>query len=500
VKLARDRPAPGPGTTSLKQRAFTGAIWMSIEMAGVQAASFIVFAVMAHFVAPRDFGLISISFLAVQSLQMLVLYNVSTVAVRKRDLMDLDFTTAFWITAGFGLLAFLLLFAISGWAEQLFRAPGLKPVLRAMAVVLLFMGLSRTHETWLMRQFQLKALAIRGIAGAALGGITGVILAVKGFGVTALVGQQIVISVVTTVLLWAVCPWRPKLKFSRTAAAEIFTFMRHIAPNNIVFVINQNCDTFLVALAFGPVSAGFYNMGKRIRLALQLVTGEPIKNIMLPTLAEMQDDPQRLQRGVLNGLSLVCAVCAPAFLGISALSHDLIIAVFGLEWQHAIPILRLLSFSGLAIVLLGYNDNIFILTRRPLWCLYVSLSYTVLAAIAIWVGFELKISAIALPFVVPYAVVLPLSAVLIANRTQLTLAQVAGAILPGIGAATGMFVALQLLTPHLQTFNIFLRLLILIPTGGAAYLALLGLVWPRRARDMAARIMLKRSARKNFFL
>jgi teichuronic acid exporter len=177
-------PAPsGPVIAPLKQRAFTGAIWMAIEMVGVQGASFVVFAVMAHFVSPRDFGLISICFLAVQSLQMLVLYNVSTIAVRRREVRDIDFTTAFWITMGFALGAFLLLFAISGYVEILFHAPGLKPVLRAMSITLLFMGLSRTHETWLMRQFQIQALAIRGLAGAILGGITaitGIMLAMHG--------------------------------------------------------------------------------------------------------------------------------------------------------------------------------------------------------------------------------------------------------------------------------------------------------------------------------
>lgn len=469
---------------SLKNRVLKGAVWMTAEMMGVQATSFAVFATIAHFVTPRDFGLISICFISVQSLQTLVFYDVPTIAVRKQKVENADFTTAFWITIGLAFVAFLLLFELSSPAEKLFRAPGLKAVLQAMSVVLLFMGLSRTHEAWLLRHFHFKSLAIRGLAGAVIGGIVGVVLAAKGFGVDALVAQQVVNSTVTTVLLWLVCPWRPSLNFSRQAAAEIFHFMRRISLNNFVYVINQNFDVFLIAVFFGPVATGFYNIGKRIRLALQLVTGEPIKNIMLPSLAEMQDDHDRLRAGMLRGLSLVCLVCSPVFFGISAISHDVIVLIFGQSWVHAVPILQLLALSGLAIVLLQCNDNIFILKHRPLYCLYVSLTYTILAVAAIFIAERAGIRSVALPFVLPYLVVLPISAWLAGRLTEVPLPALLGAILPGLASATGMFCVLQLAIPHIQTIPLLARVVTLGFLGAAVYFVLLTGLWPRAAKSL----------------
>ncbi len=467
---------------SLKTRAINGVVWMSIEMIGVQAISFAVFATIAHFVAPRDFGLMSISFVAVQSLQMLFLYNICTVAIRQQTTSDLDFTTAFWMTIACAALLFLTLYEISGCAERLFKAPGLKSVLREMSVVLLFMGLSRTHEAWLMRNFYFKSLAIRGLAGALAGGLAGVLLAVSGFGVKALVGQQIINSVVTTALLWFVCPWRPAFQFSVSRCLDIAIFMRSILPNSVVYVINQNCDTLLIAFFFGPANAGFYNIGKRIRLALQLVAGEPIKNITLPALAEMQDNPEQLRAGVLYSLTLVCVICSPVFFGLSSIAHDVITVVFGKKWIASVPIMQILSFGGLAIVLLACNDNIFILKRRQVWCLYVSLTYTLLAIIALLVCFKLKVSSVALPFVLPYLLVLPLSAWLVTKKLLISIREMVSAMLPGVCSATGMFLVLQLLRPHLQTPNIFFHISMLCATGGLSYFAILRSVWPTAAK------------------
>jgi PST family polysaccharide transporter len=479
-------PAPQEDAAgvSLKSRTLQGAAWLSFEGVGVQAASFGVFATMAHFVTPRDFGLISISFIGVQSLQILAFYHVPTIAMRKQQTSDADFTTAFWITIAFAILAFLLLFQLSGLAEKLFHAPGLKPVLRSMSFILLFMGLSRTHETWLTRHFRFKSLAVRGLSGALVGGITGVVLAIKGFGADALVAQQIVNSTVTTALLWTVCPWRPNFRFSRSAAMEIFGFMRDITFNNVIYVVNQNCDVFLIALVFGPIGTGFYNIGKRIRLALQLVTGEPVKNIMLPALAEMQKDETRLRGGILNSLTFVCVICSPVFFGTSAISHDLIVLIFGQKWVHAVPILQLLALSGLAVVLLGYNDNIFILKHKPLWCLWVSLAYTMLAILAIFVCRQANVTSIALPFVLPYLVVLPFSSWLAARQTGISFRELCSAILPGLASATIMLIALLLLAPHIQSLPLLARVLLLGLSGAGIYAGVLAGIWPRTTKHL----------------
>jgi O-antigen/teichoic acid export membrane protein len=468
--------------TSLKKRVTNSAIWISVEMAGVQGTSFAVFAAMAHFIAPRDFGLISICFLALQSLQMLVLYNVATVAVRKQHTVDLDYTTVFWITIGLSFICFLILLAFSPFAERLFHAPGLPPVLRAMSVIILFMGLSRTHETWMMRHFRFKSMAVRGLIAAIAGGSFGLFLAVKGWGVDALVGQQVATAVLSVALIWIVCPWRPSFAFSTETAAEIFRFMYRILPNSIVYAINQNCDTFLVALFFGPLGAGYYNVGKRVRLALQLVAGGPIKGIALPSLAEIQHDAARLRRGALNSLQFLCVICSPAFFGASAVSHVAVVTIFGRNWVNAGPIMQTLTIAGVAIVLLNYNDNVFLLKNKPLWCLVVSLAYSVLTTVFV-IGFVvLKIHALALPFVLPYLIVFPLSAILVSKCLDISLRQWAGALLPGISAAAFMFIVVQFCGRYLSTYSDPVRLLLLCVIGGVAYALALVTLWRHSAR------------------
>ena len=60
-------------------------------------------------------------------------------------------------------------------------------------------------------------------SASAVSGVVAFVLALRGYGVWSLVAQQIVQSVVNTVLLWLLGGWRPQLLFSLGALREMFT-------------------------------------------------------------------------------------------------------------------------------------------------------------------------------------------------------------------------------------------------------------------------------------
>src|SRR5436305_1902404 len=89
--------APEHGDSNAR-RAASGAAWMSVEMVTVQGISLLVFAVMAHFINPADFGLMSICLVTIQALKTLFLDNFAYSVMRKANAAPIEYTTAFWLT------------------------------------------------------------------------------------------------------------------------------------------------------------------------------------------------------------------------------------------------------------------------------------------------------------------------------------------------------------------------------------------------------------------
>ena len=77
--------------------------------------------------------------------------------------------------------------------------------------------------------------------GAVVGsGIVGIILAYKGFGVWALVFQQLVKDFLICVILWFTVKWRPKLLFSFTRVKKLFSFGWKLLLSGLLDTVFRN--------------------------------------------------------------------------------------------------------------------------------------------------------------------------------------------------------------------------------------------------------------------
>ena len=473
--MSEEEPSASP---SLGRRAAYGAVWITVEMALVQATSLVVFTVMARFLTPRDFGLVSLSYVLLSTVKIVFLDQICTAVVRKANAADLEYSTAFWLTIIAGLVALTGLNAASLVTDRIFGAPGLGNIVRAMSVILLAIAATRTQEQWLSRNFRFKVLATRSIVGAAIGGATGVACALSHFGVWSLVVQQLVTSAASMTLLWSTCPWRPTMVFSRQVSREIFAYLRSVTGGSIIYVINQNCDVVMVGLFFGPASVGIYSVGKRLTVALHMVAAAPINGVAMPSLAEVQQDSARLRRVLLTAMRVVLSLCAPVFVGVASIDHDVIRLVFGAKWLGAVPVFGWLSIGALFMVVLEYNNNIFVVKNRPAWTMYLAFLYSALALAAFFLLSGSGSRFLALPFVLPYLIILPMSVVLVGRLADLPISKWFRAVAPPLISAGIMFLAVRLTIANLGLSDLAPRLACGILTGALTYAAGLALFSP----------------------
>jgi O-antigen/teichoic acid export membrane protein len=468
------RPEPeAAAEASLGARATAGAAWIFVENGFVQGLAFVVFAVIARYVTAADVGLISITFIITQGTRMLLFEGIVMAVIRKSSPTAIEFTTGFWMMLANATAATALIVAAAPALQTVFAAPGLQSVIKAMSLTVMMYGVSSMQETWLLRHFRFKALALRAIVASLAGACVGIALALKNFGVMALVSQQLVMMAVNAALLWVACPWKPSLRFSRPVAREIATFAFGLFPSRLIGMANQNCDTILVGILFGPASVGIYNVAKRARLALQLVAWGPINGVVLPTFAELQAEPERFRKGVLASLAIVSALCAPLFFGTAAIAHDAVLVVFGPRWIAAAPVLAILAFGGFAAVLGTVNDTIFMTLGRPTICSLAAVLYVVLAVPLFLYFREWPSLPFALPFVLPYCLLLPAYIWLCRRFAEIPVLAWMRSVSPSVLAGVVMFCVVRLLVAVLPALPLAVRLLITCGSGATIYVAVM---------------------------
>ena len=179
---------------------------------------------LARLLAPKDWGLAAMVLVFSGFVVVFTDNAFGTALIQRRKLHKGDRSTVFWISAGVGLALALAGIALSGLLADYYDQPDVRPLFAAVSVGFLVSALGTTQMALLARDMRFRRLELRQIVATLVGAVTGITIAVKGYGAWAIVGQQLAEATTSTVLLWCVTPWRPSLRFSMASLRRLGGF------------------------------------------------------------------------------------------------------------------------------------------------------------------------------------------------------------------------------------------------------------------------------------
>ncbi len=456
-----------PVEQTLKVRVFSSASWSFIDNAAQQILSLIIFVVLGRLLSPALFGIVSTALVFVLLLRSTVLNSISTGLVTLPDPIDEDYDAGFWLCVAIAIGAFLFLNIAAGPIAVLYHIDDFTAVIRATSIIVVIAGLSYAHIGWARRNFQFRSLALRSTISTAVGGAIGILIALSGHGLVALVLNQVIAGILALLLLWRAIPWRPKMRFSRVRARAILATAVPLGANQGLQFIALNFDTALVTFLLGPVGGGLYAAAKRVVLAVEIALWQPMATVALPAFAEVSGDAERFGNAAVRVGRLVMALTAPLFAGIALTAPFAMAVLFGNKWLAAAPIMTVLATAGVFVPSLGILTQIVTaLGKSSLVLLFTTLQMGLsLAAIAL-IGTRDPV-AIALCLCVPTPVIFVVTITALTRLTAFPLRRY----LIAIGApllCTAIMAGGVLAIPDLHAGPL-VQLVVLAGVGGLIY-------------------------------
>jgi O-antigen/teichoic acid export membrane protein len=343
------------------------AVWSILNQSVGQALVFFVFLVTARFVSKEAFGIMATSMLAVELFKQILIESVGNTFLAKKSPTREEYDAGFAIIFTGGAVAAIIIFFMARPLATLFGHSEIADTLRWISLLLFTTGLSKMHEVWLIQHFKFKSLAIRSLTSISVGGGLGVYLAVKGYGVTSLIVQQIVTAVISATWLWLASAWRPRFKVRWSEVIEIFHFCKYVSLNSTSSFFSNQGDVLLSSFYLGPAATGVYNAAKRLLVAIALTMSSGLNSVALPALASLSDDAEQFRNSFLKCVGLTALFTAPLYAGLSVLSADVIQLLMGERWSDVSPVLSILCIAGFVSSFLQYSTNILLIRRKSHW-------------------------------------------------------------------------------------------------------------------------------------
>ena len=349
-----------------RKRIVTGLSWSYAERITAQAVSLLVSIILARLLAPEDFGVIAMVMIFITLCDVIVTGGLGNSLVQKERIDRLDVDTMLICSIVLSVSLYIVIFITAPFIALFFEMPIISPVLRVLGLRIIFSGFNSIQKAWVQKKLEFKKFFLATFAGVLISAFVGILLAYKGFGVWALVAQYLTNTVVSTILLYIIDDWIPKLQFSWERASGMLSYGWKVLVSTTVSTLVGEFKTILIGKQFGAKDLAYFDQGNKFPNILLVNIDATIISVLFPVLSGTQRDLDNLKRICRRSISTCMYLSAPLLIGLICVADDFIIAIYTEKWVGAIPFLKILALSYVirplstmcnqAILALGRSD------------------------------------------------------------------------------------------------------------------------------------------------
>jgi len=479
-------PCRGDSQMDLRHKSAKAFAWSAIQTWGTQAISFFVFLALARLLGPEAFGLVALASVSAAFAQIFLDQGFGDAIVQRAELEREHLDTAFWTGIVTGGLLTVGGIAASGLVAQFFHEPQLAPIVGWLSLSFLFGALSSVQQAILRRQLAFKSLAVRSFAATIVGGVVAVSMAFLGFGVWSLVTKSLVTGLVGVVVLWQVSDWRPGFNLSKKHFKDLFAFGLNIVGSNFVDFFNRRSDDFLIGYFLGPTALGYYTLAYNLLLVMTSILTSVPNTVAFPAFSRLQNEPGRMRRTFYEAMQLTTMIAFPAFLGMSVLAPEVVLALYGPEWTPSVPVVQILAFVGILHSVQYFHGNVVKAAGKPSWRFGILLLLAIFNVTGFALAVRWGIVAVAAAYLIVSYLVFPLYLLAIRSLIRVDFRTYLRQYVPQLtGSLTMVAIVLGLKYILGEELGLYLRLFIYVLAGGLTYLLILHLT----ARSLSRRVL-----------
>lgn len=215
------------------------------------------------------------------------------------------------------------------------------PIIRVLSLTLLISGIKNVQQAYISRNLLFKRFFFATLGGTIGAAIIGITLAYLGYGVWALVAQQLFNATVDTIILWISVKWRPKRVFSLERLKALFSYGWKLLASGLLDTVYNNIRQLVIGKMYSPSDLAFYNKGQQMPSLIITNINASIDSVLLPVMSREQRDNMRVKDMTRRAIKTSTYIIAPMMVGLTAVAPTIINILFTEKWLSSVPFLRI---------------------------------------------------------------------------------------------------------------------------------------------------------------
>ena len=323
-----------------RQKVFSNLIWRFMERFGSQAVSFVVSIVLARLLEPELYGSIALVLVITSILQVFVDSGMATALIQKKDTDDLDFSSVFYFNLAFCLLLYTGLFLTAPLLSRLYGDASLAPVIRVLGLTIVVSGVKNVQQAYVAKTMQFRRFFFATLGGTIFSAAVGISMAYLGYGIWALVMQQLLNTAVNTAILWLTVGWKPRRCFSLKRLKVLVAYGWKILASALLDTAYLKLYQLVVGLKYTSSDLAFYNKGDQYPNLLVENINSSIDSVLLPVLSAEQDKREQVREMTRRAVKTSTYLMFPMMAGLAVCAQPFVRLLLTEKWLPCVPYMQ----------------------------------------------------------------------------------------------------------------------------------------------------------------
>lgn len=330
----------------IKQETVAGSmIWKTLERYCALAAQLIVQIVIARILEPEAFGLISMMMVFISVATVFIQNGFNMALVQKKEATEQDYSTALIINILIGLTLYAIMFLCAPLIADYYEQETLTRTLRVLALILIIGSVSSIQIAIATRNMQFRIIFVCNLLSSVLSGAVGIIFALSGFGVWALIIQQLSSQAILVVGYAWWLKWKPSFSFNVKSAKAMFSFGWKLLVAGTINQIYNELNDLVIGKKYTSTQLAYYSKGKQIPVYLTTGIDSSIQSVLFSAFSKQQSELVQLRGMLRKSIAVNTYIVFPMMMGLAVVAEPLTVLLLTEKWLSIVPYMRICCFT-----------------------------------------------------------------------------------------------------------------------------------------------------------
>jgi O-antigen/teichoic acid export membrane protein len=337
-----------PGPSDIVARGKAGFVWNFAFRFSTHVANFLMGAILARLIPPAEFGALAIVMVFVTIITSLSDAGLVSALTQRRHVHRIHYDSVFYCNIAGGVALFAATAAGAPLVAKFYGDPRLAPLVIATGTLILMNAASAVPQVVLKRHLLFRQAASLRLGSSIAGGIIGILMALRGYSIWSLVGQQLAAGLATLVMGYGLSRWRPRLAFSARTVRQLSGYSGAMYAAKALDVVFSGLDVLVFARLIPLGSMGNYQRAKSFNALIMSYSFQSVVDILFPVLSLVNRNTARVRNLVERSLQAV-SFASFLLMGLAFVTADELIAVvYGEAWRPAGEYLKYVTIASFA--------------------------------------------------------------------------------------------------------------------------------------------------------